>query len=108
MHVWAFVAWPALRQVNLDTGVNAWSPPLGNVFSVRGANYFSKKQKVPSGESMMKPLGMDWLRSSSRLDHVLARSDNRAMAALRPAQGKAKALKAFVFAVNLQVPGREL
>ena len=42
-----------LRQVNPDTGVNAWSPPLGNVFSVRGANYFSKKQKVPSGESMM-------------------------------------------------------
>lgn len=96
-----------LREVNPETGVNGWSSPLGDVFSVRGAEYFSKKQKVPAGEWLMKPLGMDWLRSSARLDHVLARRDNRTMAALRRAQGEGRALKAFVFAVNLQVPGRE-
>lgn len=96
-----------LREVNPDKGVDGWSSPVGDVFSVRGADYFSKRQKIPSGEWMMKPLGMDWLRSSARLDHVLARPDNRAMATLRRAQGEGRALKAFVFAVNLQVPGRE-
>lgn len=96
-----------LREVSPDTGVNGWSSPSGDVFSVRGAEYFSMKQKVPAGESLMKPLGMDWLRSSAKLDHVLARRDNRTMAALRRAQGEGRALKAFVFAVNLQVPGRE-
>eukprot|EP01018_Ginkgo_biloba_P005124 Gb_19451 [translate_table: standard] len=97
----------SLREVNLENGVNGWASPPGSLFTVRGTNYFSKKQKVPSGEWLMKPLGMDWLRSGSKLDHVLGRPDNRVMAALRKAQARGKGLKAFVFAVNLQVPGRE-
>jgi len=96
-----------LPEVNPDTGINGWSSPLGDPFSVRGVDYFSKGQKIPSGDWLMKPLGMDWLRSSARLDHVLARPDNRVMAALRLAQSEGRALKPFVFAVNLQVPGRE-
>ncbi|GLJ12409.1 hypothetical protein SUGI_0190370 [Cryptomeria japonica] len=96
-----------LREVELESGVNGWSSPPGRLFTVRGENYLSKKQKVAAGEWLMSPLGMDWLRSGSRLDNVLARSDNRVMAALRRAQDSGKApLKTFVLAVNLQVPGR--
>uniref|UniRef100_A0A0C9QX57 TSA: Wollemia nobilis Ref_Wollemi_Transcript_1871_1539 transcribed RNA sequence n=1 Tax=Wollemia nobilis TaxID=56998 RepID=A0A0C9QX57_9CONI len=93
----------SLRRVELETGVNGWSSPPGNLFQVRGPNYFSKKQKITAGEWLLKPLGVDWLKSGSRLDDVLGRPDNRVMKAFK----KANCLKNFVFAVNLQVPGRE-
>lgn len=98
----------SLHQVSLDNGANGWASPPGDFFNVRGLHYFSKKQKVPAGESLLQPLGVDWLKSHSKLDHVLSRGDNRVMQALRAAQAKKNApLKAFIFAINLQVPGRE-
>lgn len=97
----------SLQQVDPEDGVNGWSSPHGNLFHVRGSNYFSRKQKVPAGDWLLKPLGMDWLKSNSKLDHVLSRPDNRVMAALSKANRDGKGLKTFVFAVNLQVPGRE-
>eukprot|EP01018_Ginkgo_biloba_P001267 Gb_03441 [translate_table: standard] len=96
-----------LNQVELENGVNGWATPPGHLFNVRGLNYFSKKTKVKSSEGLLTPLGVDWLKSSSKLDHVLGRSDNRVMASLRKAQADAKGLKSFIFAINLQVPGRE-
>lgn len=50
---------------------------------------------------------MDWLKSSTKLDNVLSRSDNRVANALRTAQAQGKSLKSFIFAVNLQIPGKE-
>lgn len=97
----------SLQQVDPEDGVNGWSSPHGNLFHVRGSNYFSRKQKVPAGDWLLKPLGMDWLKANSKLDHVLSRPDNRVMAALSKANRDGKGLKTFVFAVNLQVPGRE-
>ncbi|KAL4182279.1 hypothetical protein AMTRI_Chr12g241710 [Amborella trichopoda] len=82
-------------------------PPLGDLFSLRAKNYFSKKQKSPSGDWLLKPLAVDWLRSSARLDNLLSRPDNRVATALRRAQASGSARKAFMFAVNLQIPGRE-
>uniref|UniRef100_A0A0C9RH67 TSA: Wollemia nobilis Ref_Wollemi_Transcript_22574_1281 transcribed RNA sequence n=1 Tax=Wollemia nobilis TaxID=56998 RepID=A0A0C9RH67_9CONI len=97
----------ALREVELENGVNGWSAPPGGSFNVRGKDYLSKRVKVKSEECLLAPLGVDWLRSPVKLDHVLGRSDNRVMADLRKAQRKGEALKSFIFAVNLQVPGRE-
>ncbi|KAJ0985128.1 hypothetical protein J5N97_003484 [Dioscorea zingiberensis] len=97
----------SLRRVDLHSGSNGWASPPGDLFSLRAPNYFSHRQKCPSGDWLLKPAGVDWLRSPSRLDDVLGRPDNRVMAALRHAQSKGKSMKSFIIAVNLQVPGRE-
>lgn len=97
----------SLPQVDLQTGVKGWASPPGSLFQVRGNNYFTKKHKAASGESLFTPLGVDWLRSHRKLDHVLARQDNRVMQALHRAHAHSHALKSFIFAVNLQIPGRD-
>ncbi|MQL82277.1 hypothetical protein Taro_014744 [Colocasia esculenta] len=97
----------SLQHVDLHTGSNGWASPPGGLFSLRGKNYFSRRQKCPSGDWLLLPAGVDWLRSPSRLDDVLGRPDNRVMGALRRAQAMGASRKAFLFAVNLQVPGRE-
>lgn len=94
----------SLRHVDL-TGTNGWSSPPGDVFSLRSADYLTNRQKSPAGDYLLSPAGMDWLKSTSKLDHVLSRADNRVMQALRKAQTLGKSLKTFVFAVNLQIPG---
>ncbi|XP_058113655.1 protein ENHANCED DISEASE RESISTANCE 2-like [Magnolia sinica] len=97
----------SLRHVDLHKGSNGWASPPGELFHLRSKHYFSKKQKSPSGDWLLKPAGVDWLRSAGKLENVLARSDNRIMSALRRAQSNGRSRKAFIFAVNLQVPGRE-
>ncbi|CAI9755589.1 unnamed protein product [Fraxinus pennsylvanica] len=79
--------------------------PNGEVFSLRGPNYFAKKSKAPAGDWMLNPAGVDWVRSNSKLDHVLSRPDNRVMASLRSSKTPEKWSKIFIVAVNLQVPG---
>ncbi|XP_064964138.1 WAT1-related protein At2g37460 [Musa acuminata AAA Group] len=95
----------SLRRVDLHTGSNGWASPPGDLFALRGRQYFSHRQKAPSGDWLLNPAGVDWLRSPSRLDNVLGRSDNRVAAALRRARALGRAQKTFLFAVNLQVPG---
>lgn len=97
----------SLPEVHLETGVKGWASPPGGLFLVRGNNYFAKKQKAAAGECLLKPLGVDWLKSHYKLDHVLGRPDNRVMQALQRAHTHGHGLNAFVFAVNLQVPGRD-
>ncbi|KAG6389577.1 hypothetical protein SASPL_151048 [Salvia splendens] len=100
------IATGSLKHVDLNTGSNGWASPPGDNFSVRGPNYLAKKAKTPAGEWLMNPAGVDWLRSSAKLDHVLARTDNRVMTALRASKCE-KSSKTFIIAINLQVPGRE-
>ncbi|KAG8375373.1 hypothetical protein BUALT_Bualt10G0093300 [Buddleja alternifolia] len=97
----------SLKHVDLHTGSNGWASPPGDLFSLRGPNYLTKKAKVPAGEWLMNPAGVDWLRSNAKLDHVLARPDNRVMNALRASKNCEKSTKTFVIAINLQVPGRD-
>ncbi|KAJ9536927.1 hypothetical protein OSB04_029660 [Centaurea solstitialis] len=107
----------SLKLVDLHTGSNGWASPPGDLFSLRSINYFTKKHKSPSGPWLLRPAGVDWLRSASKLDHVLARGDNRVIAALKNHQMKQNKSnktssnktnnKSFVVAVNLQVPGRD-
>ncbi|KAK7352624.1 hypothetical protein VNO80_18048 [Phaseolus coccineus] len=97
----------SLRPVDLDSGTNGWASPPGDLFLLRSHNYFTKRQKAPSGDYLLAPAGMDWLKSQSKLDNVLARPDNRVGQALRKAQAQGRSRKSFIFAVNLQVPGKE-
>lgn len=99
----------SLCHVDLHTGTNGWASPPGNLFSLRSKTYFSssKRHKSPAGDYLLSPAGVDWLRSPAKLDNVLSRPDNRVAAALRRAQASGKSLKSFVFAVNLQVPGKD-
>ncbi|XP_051151459.1 protein ENHANCED DISEASE RESISTANCE 2-like [Andrographis paniculata] len=101
------IAGGSLKHVDLQNGTNGWASPPGELFNLRGPNYFAKKVKIPSGEWLMNPAGVDWLRSNAKLDHVLARPDNRVMNALRNSKNSEKSSKAFIVAINLQVPGRE-
>lgn len=96
-----------LKHVDLLTGSNGWASPPGEVFSLRGPKYFTKKTKTPAGDYLLNPAGVDWLRSNCKLDHVLARPDNRIMAALKNTKCPEKSSKIFIFAINLQVPGRD-
>ncbi|CAN1341756.1 Protein ENHANCED DISEASE RESISTANCE 2-like [Linum perenne] len=73
----------SLRHVDLDTGKNGWASPPGDLFSLRSKSYLTNKQKSPSGNYQLSPAGMDWLKSTAKLDN---------------------SLKSFVLAVNLQVP----
>ncbi|KAI3468383.1 hypothetical protein Pfo_025046 [Paulownia fortunei] len=97
----------SLKHVDLHTGSNGWASPPGELFSLRGPNYLTKKAKTPAGEWLLNPAGVDWLRSNAKLDHVLARPDNRVMNALRSSKCCEKSSKTFIIAINLQVPGRE-
>ncbi|XP_004291985.1 PREDICTED: uncharacterized protein LOC101306113 [Fragaria vesca subsp. vesca] len=97
----------SLRHVDLHTGSNGWASPPGDLFSLRGKNYLTRRQKAPAGDYLLTPVGTDWLKSSSKLENVLARPDNRVAHALRKAQAQGKSLKSFIFAVNLQVPGKD-
>lgn len=95
----------SLRHVDLHTGTNGWASPPGDVFSLRSKNYFTKRQKSPAGDYLLSPAGMDWLKSTTKLDNVLSRADNRISHALRKSQSQGESLKSFIFAVNLQIPG---
>ena len=97
----------SLPHVDLHTGSNGWASPPGDLFHLRGKNYLSRKERSPAGDYLLRPAGVDWLRSSGKLDHLLSRSDNRIVTALRQAQSAGRSLKTFILAVNLQVPGRD-
>lgn len=98
----------SLQNVNLETdGVqHGWASPPAPSFMVRGLNYFQKKQKTPCSETLLRPLGVDWLRSNGRLDHILSHPENRVMQALSKASVESRK-NSFILAVNLQIPGKE-
>ncbi|XP_010454826.1 PREDICTED: protein ENHANCED DISEASE RESISTANCE 2-like [Camelina sativa] len=93
----------SFRHVDLNTGTNGWSTPPGNVFPLRSQNYFTTKQKTPGGDYLLSPAGVDWLKSTKKLDHVLSRPDNRVAHAIKTSQSP----NSFIFAVNLQTPTKE-
>ncbi|KFK23465.1 hypothetical protein AALP_AAs58859U000300 [Arabis alpina] len=89
------------------TGSNGWATPPGDVFPLRSVDYFKNKQKSPGGDYLLSPAGVDWLKSTTKLDNVLARPDNRVAHALRQAQSRGESLNNFIFAVNFQIPTKE-
>ncbi|CAH8324900.1 unnamed protein product [Eruca vesicaria subsp. sativa] len=95
------------RHVDLDTGTNGWASPPGDVFSVRSADYFTNKRKCPGGDYLLSLAGVDWLKSTTKLDNILARPDNRVAHALRQAQSLGQSQNSFIFAMNFHIPGKE-
>ncbi|KAL1212602.1 Protein ENHANCED DISEASE RESISTANCE 2-like [Cardamine amara subsp. amara] len=93
----------SFRHVDLHTGSNGWASPPGNVFSLRSTTYFTNKQKSPGGDYLLSPAGVDWLKSTSKLDHTLSRPDNRVIHALK----KSQSVNSFIFAINFQIPSKE-
>nr|VDC92708.1 unnamed protein product [Brassica rapa] len=97
----------SFRQVDLHTGTNGWASPPGNVFSLRSTNYFTKKQKSPGGDYLLSPAGVDWLKSTIKLDNIMSRPANRVAHALRKAQSRGESQNSFIFAVNCELSGKE-
>ncbi|CAI9113712.1 OLC1v1014365C1 [Oldenlandia corymbosa var. corymbosa] len=88
-----------------DNCSNGWATPPGDIFKVRGPDYFSTKIKVPAGEYLLKPLGFDWIKGSTKLSEILNNPNHRVRKVLRdevPA-----GVKPFIWAFNLQVPSKE-
>ncbi|KAF3569215.1 hypothetical protein DY000_02011340 [Brassica cretica] len=56
------------------------------IFSLPSANYFTNKQKSPGGDYLLSPAGVDWLKSSEKLDNLLTRPDNRGSSRRIPKQ----------------------
>lgn len=84
---------------------NGWASPPGNIFKVRGPEYFTTKVKISAGEYLLKPLGFDWIKSSSKISEVLKDPNNRIRKVLDSEFPEGN--RPFVWAFNLQVPSKE-
>ncbi|KAK9288604.1 hypothetical protein L1049_017063 [Liquidambar formosana] len=88
-----------------DNCPNGWAYPPGDKFMVRGPEYFSTKVKIPAGEYLLKPLGFDWVKGSTKIWEVLNHPNSRVRKALDDAFPAGD--KPFVWAFNLQVPSKD-
>ncbi|KAJ7947487.1 protein ENHANCED DISEASE RESISTANCE 2-like [Quillaja saponaria] len=88
-----------------DNCTNGWASPPGDKFMVRGPQYFSTKVKIPAGDCLLKPLGFDWLRSSTKIVEVLNHPNSRIRKVIDEEFPKND--KPLVWAFNLQVPSKD-
>lgn len=88
-----------------DNCPNGWATPSGNIFMVRGPEYFLTRVKIPGDEYLLKPLGFDWVRGPTKISEALKNPKNRIRKALEDEFPTGK--KPFVWAFNLQVPSKD-
>ncbi|KAK9997280.1 hypothetical protein SO802_021966 [Lithocarpus litseifolius] len=88
-----------------DNCPNGWAFPPADKFMVRGPEYFSTRVKVPAGEYLLKPIGFDWIKSSTKIGEVLNDPNNRVRKVIEDKFPEGN--KPFVWAFNLQVPSKE-
>lgn len=88
-----------------DNCPNGWASPPGDIFKVRGPEYFTTRVKIPAGDYLLKPLGFDWIKSSSKLNEVLKDPNNRIRKVLDAEFPDGN--RPFIWAFNLQVPSKE-
>lgn len=88
-----------------DNCPNGWASPPADKFMVRGPEYFSTRVKVPAGEYLLKPIGFDWIKSSTKIGEVLNDPNNRVRKVIEDKFPEGN--KPFVWAFNLQVPSKE-
>lgn len=88
-----------------DNCPNGWASPPADKFMVRGPEYFSTRVKVPAGEYLLKPIGFDWIKSSTKIREVLNDPNNRVRKVIEDEFPEGN--KPFVWAFNLQVPSKE-
>nr|CAD1827497.1 unnamed protein product [Ananas comosus var. bracteatus] len=105
------IAGCSLRRVDLETGSNGWASPPGKLFMLRPRGYFApshRRRKAPSGDWLLRPAGVDWLRSPP------ASTTSSPSPGLRPRRRRGPPPRPpprplqtpFLLAVNLQVPAR--
>ena len=44
---------------------------------VRGPDYLTTKVKIPAGDYLLKPLGFDWIKGSTKIGEVLKNPNRR-------------------------------
>lgn len=88
-----------------DNCPNGWASPPADKFMVRGPEYFSTRVKVPAGEYLLKPIGFDWIKSSTKIGEVLNDPNNRVRKVIEDEFPEGN--KPFVWAFNLQVPSKD-
>lgn len=84
---------------------NGWASPPGAAFKVRGPEYFKTKVKIPAGDYLLKPIGLDWIKSSVKMGEILKHSNSRVRKVIDnefPAGDKP-----FVWAFNMQLPTKD-
>ncbi|KMZ67470.1 hypothetical protein ZOSMA_267G00230 [Zostera marina] len=96
----------SLPLLESDSCPDGWAIPSGNIFKVRGPDYFSTNVKIPGGEYLLKPLGFDWIKGGgSKICEVMNNQNSRIRKALD--DELAKGSKPFIWAFNLQIPSRD-
>ncbi|XWS13205.1 hypothetical protein CRYUN_Cryun36dG0017500 [Craigia yunnanensis] len=88
-----------------DNCPNGWACPPGDNFMVRGPEYYSTKVKIPGGKYLLKSLGFDWIKTSTKLGEVLSHHNNRVRKAVDDAFPIGD--KPFIWAFNLQLPTKD-
>ncbi|QCE09116.1 hypothetical protein DEO72_LG10g335 [Vigna unguiculata] len=88
-----------------DNCSNGWATPPGDVFMVRGPEYFKTRIKVPAGDYLLKPLGFDWIKSSVKIGEILNDPNSRVRKVIDNEFPGAE--KPFVWAFNVQVPNKD-
>ncbi|KAH7521365.1 hypothetical protein FEM48_Zijuj07G0025300 [Ziziphus jujuba var. spinosa] len=88
-----------------ENSSNGWASPPGNKFMVRGPEYLSTKVKIPGGEYLLKSLGFDWIKSSTKIVDVLNNRNSRVRKAIDEEFPTGD--KPFIWAFNLQVPSKD-
>lgn len=88
-----------------DNCPNGWACPPGDNFMVRGPEYFSTKGKIPAGEYLLKSIGFDWIKGSTKIGEVLNHPNSRVRKVIEHEFPKGD--KPFVWAFNLQVPSKD-
>ncbi|XVF29398.1 hypothetical protein REPUB_Repub15cG0117700 [Reevesia pubescens] len=88
-----------------DNCPNGWACPPGDNFMVRGPEYFSTKIKIPGGKCLLKSLGFDWIKTSTKVGGVLSHHNNRVRKVVDDAFPTGD--KPFIWAFNLQLPTKD-
>ncbi|KAJ6420545.1 hypothetical protein OIU84_027978 [Salix udensis] len=95
----------AVPLLDPDNCSNGWASPPGDYFMVRGPEYLTTKTKIPGGEYLLRPLGFDWIKGSTKIAEVLKNRKNRVRKAIDEEFPDGD--KPFVWAFNLQLPGKD-
>lgn len=91
----------------LDPGKcsNGWTSPPGDAFMVRGPEYFTTKVKIPASGYLLKPLGFDWITSSTKIGEILKHPNSRVRKVIENEFPDGD--RPFVWAFNLQLPTKD-
>ncbi|KAK6914545.1 Protein ENHANCED DISEASE RESISTANCE 2, C-terminal [Dillenia turbinata] len=88
-----------------DNCPNGWATPPGHVFMVRGPDYLSTKVKIPGSDYLLKPLGFDWIKASTKISEILNNPNSRVRRAIEEEFPEVN--RPFVWAFHLQLPNKD-